>query len=107
MRTRIVIIVFCTLIILSILGCQKNHITNLSDSGFWKTFDFESTDLNFFTNGRTIQNQFYATNTTGTVNFLDYTNYQVTDFDNLAVGYDYKPIISEDFAVFLLSNTNN
>ena len=102
----IYILLLSNLILFSFLGCNKDNTTSPSKTNYWNHITFDISLENFITNAKSIDGRFICTTLQGlrVFNSLNEDSELVPVYGT-AVGYDSKPVISDNFVVFSRENT--
>lgn len=108
MFRKIALISVYILSIFLIISCSKNKITYIDKLDYWDSYQFQDTKLSFISNAKVIDSLLYCTTNDAIINFRDIESpYYLNYLSDLSTGLDYKPLISNDFTIYLNKYNNN
>jgi hypothetical protein len=100
--------IFVILVMILLLSACTKKITYVDNDYFWKNYVFDNITLNFVTNGRAVDNSFVVTNWVGYSKINDLDSSPITyQINAISTGFDSKPIISNDYIVYLYTNDSS
>ena len=108
-KAKIIGLLILLVVIIAItFNCTKsNPFKTNEDEKLWEQFLFQNTRLNFFSNGRTVNDKFYAVTEETVFIFKDFQiEPELIMLNSYRPGYDHKPLLTDNYVAYF-SPTNN